>query len=106
MRHSHKNFVNAVRRRAFDKLVEHRNYRFATFERKTLLPKIFFMQKLLELLGFDEFQKQFFLRFHRKRFDVNKLCADLCANPIFFLFRLNMPIFDADFAAIRFPQNV
>ena len=41
-------------RGTFDQLIQHWNHRLASFKRETLLPEIFFVQKLLELFGFDK----------------------------------------------------
>ena len=64
------------------------------------------MQKLFKLLGFDQFLQQFLFRLDRQRFRVNKLFTHLCANPVFFVFALNVAVFDADFARVSLSQNL
>jgi hypothetical protein len=59
--HSHVDLIDAARRSAFHQLVQHRNDGLASLEREPLLPEIFLVQKLFELLGLDKlFQKLLF----------------------------------------------
>ena len=82
MGHANINLINPTYRRALDQLIEHRYHRLATLERKPLLPKIFFVQKLLELLGLDQFLQQLFFRFNGKRLGIDKLFTNLSPYPV------------------------
>ena len=53
-----------------------------------------------------QFPEDSFLNFGVDRFGLNKLETNLFAQPKLFLLALNVPIFGADFAAIRPLQNV
>src|SRR5258707_194099 len=106
MGHAEGNLVDAARRSAFDQLIQQRNDRLAAFERETLLPKIFCAQEALELLRRDQFPKQLFLDGSGNRFGIHELPADALADPDLFFLALDMPIFDADFAAISALQNI
>ena len=100
MGHAHVNFVHSPRGRALDKLVEHRYGRLAALKRKTLLPKIFLMQKLLKLLSLDQLLQQLFLRLGGERHGIDKLLTDLTAYPVFLRVARNVAIFYTDLAAI------
>ena len=106
MGHAHVDLIDAACRRALDQLIEHRDDRLAALERKAFLSEIFFMQELLELLGLDQLLQQFFLGLGVERLGVDKLLADLRADPVFFFFALDMAIFDADLSAVRVAQDV
>ena len=105
MGHTHIDLVDAASRSSLDKLVEHRDNGLAALKGKTFLAEVFFMQKLLELLGFDQFLKQFFLSFDGQRLRIDELLADLLPDPVFLLVALDMPVFDANLAAVSLSQN-
>src|SRR5436190_22858553 len=106
MGHSHVDLVDTARGRTFDELVEHRDDGLAALERKSFLTEIFLMQKLFELLRFDQFFQQLDPNFGRQRLLVDELFAYLSADPFFFFLALNMTIFDTDLPAISLAQNV
>ena len=87
-------------------MIEQRDDRFATFERKSFLSEILGVQKAFELFRRDQFPKQLLLDLDRNRFRLDKLAAYLIAHPELFFLALNVPILDADFAAIGALQNV
>src|SRR5476651_2427363 len=100
MGHAHVNFINAASRGPLDKLIEHRNHRLAALKRKTFLSKIFLVQKLLGLLGLDQLLQELLFGLCGERLCINKLLANLTADPIFLFVALNVTIFDADLSAV------
>ena len=60
------------------------------------------MQKLLELLGRDQFLKQLFFDFGRNRFGV---AFDAVAYPLLLLFALNVTALGSDLAAVVLDQH-
>ena len=59
MGHSHIDLVNTAGRSTLDQLIEHGDHCLTALKRKALLSEVFFVQKLLKLLGLDQFLKQF-----------------------------------------------
>src|SRR5437879_8510753 len=106
VRHAHRDVFDAEVARAFDQLIEKRNDRFASFDRKTLLSQKLRVKKALELLGGNQFPENLFLNFDGDWLGLNQLATDLLAQPEFFFFALDVAIFDADLAAVRALQNV
>ena len=90
----------------FDQLIEQRDDRFATFDRKSLLSEILRVEKTFELLGRDQFPEDSLLDFDRNRFGIDKLATNLFAHPDLFFFALNVAVLDADLAAIGALQDV
>ena len=106
VRHSHCDRFNTELSGAFNQLIEQRNYRFASFNGKTLLAEILRIQKTLELLRGNQFPKDSLLHLGIDWFGMNELAANLLAQPELFFLALNVPVFGADFAAIRAQEDV
>src|ERR1041385_1378842 len=105
MRHAHRDSVDAEFAGALNQLIEQRNDRLAAFDRKSLLTEELGVQEFLELLSRNQLPKNSFLDFDVDRFGVNKLDANLLAQPELFFFALNMTIFGPDLAAVCALQN-
>src|SRR5712692_2518997 len=106
VRHSHRDIFDAEISGALDQLIEQRNNRFASFDRKTLLTQVLGVEKALELLGGNQFPENLFLDFDGDWLGLNQFAPDLLAQPEFFFLALNVTILDADFAAVGALQNV
>src|ERR1041384_6106397 len=106
MRHSHRDSLDAEFAGAFDQLIEQRDDRLTALDRKSLLTEELGIQEFLELLGRNQLPKNSFLDFDVDRFGVNKLAANLLAQPELFVLALNVAIFRADLAAVSALKNV
>src|ERR1041384_6317219 len=106
MRHAHRDAVDAELAGALNQLIEQRNDRLAAFNRKSLLTEELGVQEFLELLSRNQLPKNSFLDFDVDGFGLNKLDANLLAQPELFFFALNVTIFGADLAAVCALQNV
>src|SRR5207237_1685799 len=106
MCHPKPNGLDAEIRRAFDQTIKQWHDRLATFERESLLAEELSIQKALELLSGNQFPKNLFPGLDINWFGLNKLAANLFAQPKFFFLALNVSILDADFPAIGALQDV
>src|SRR5260370_33860164 len=106
VRHPHRYVFDAEVAGALDQLIEQRNDRFAAFDRKTLLSEELCVQKALELLGGNQFPKNLFLNFNGDWLAINKLAANLFAQPEVFFLALNVAILGSAFSARVTMQNV
>src|SRR5713226_7291742 len=106
VRHAHRDVFDAEISGALDQLIEQRNNRFASFDRKALLTQVLGVEKALELLGGNQFPKNLFLDFDGDWLGLNQFATNLLAQPEFFFLALNVTILDADFAAVGALQNV
>src|SRR5947208_6466368 len=101
MRHAHRDSLDAQFAGALNQLIEQRNDRLAAFDRKSFLTEELSIQEFLELLRRNQLPQNPFLDFEVDRFGINKLAADLFAQPKLFFLALNVTIFGADLAAVR-----
>src|SRR5947199_10720762 len=92
VRHSHCDRFNTELSGAFNQLIEQRNYRFASFNGKTLLSEILRIQKTLELLRGHQFPKDSLLHPGIYWFGINELSANLLAEPEVFFLALIVPV--------------
>ena len=106
MCHPQLNVLDAEISRAFDQTIKQGHDRLATFERESLLAEELSIQKALELLSGNQFPKNLFPGLDINRFGLNKLAANLFAQPKFFFLALNVSIFDTNLAAVSPLQDV
>src|ERR1041384_2713945 len=106
MRHAHRDLFDALIAGALDQLIKQRNDLLASFYGKSLLAEKLRVQKLLELLRRNQLPEDSFLYFDVDGFGIDKLDANLLAQPQLFFFALNVTILGADFAAVGALQNV
>ena len=71
-----------------------------------LLAEILRVQKTFKLFRRNQFPQKLFLHFNWNWLRLDKLLANLLANPKLLFLALNVAIFDADFAAVSAAQDV
>ena len=106
MGHPQLNVLDAEISGAFDQTIKQGHDRLATFERESLLAEELSIQKALELLSGNQFPKNLFPGLDINRFGLNKLPANLFAQPKFFFLALNVSIFDTNLATVSPLQDI
>src|SRR5713226_10492679 len=90
VRHTHRDVFDAEISGTLDQLIEQRDDRFASFDRKTLLTQVLGVEKALELLGGNQFPENLFLDFDGDWLGLYQLASHLLAQPEFFFLALDV----------------
>ena len=104
--HSHVDLFYAACRGTLHQLIEHRDDGFTAFKRKSLLTQIFLVKELFELLCLDQLLQKLEPGFTRQRLGINKVLPHLGPDPILFDLALNVPVFNANLAAICLTKDI
>src|ERR1700733_6074948 len=103
MRHSDGYVTDCSRGRLLDQLVKQRHYRFGPLDGEPFLTKIFGPKELFKQLRGNQLPQDLTFDFRRHR---RLIAFDSLANPLLFLWALNVPILDAEFSAVEFAKPV